>query len=360
MRNFVKKKSFINASASILSILIGFGFGFLVLLVSNAPYSFVGLYTILLGGFNGGMQGIGNVLYIAAPVIMTGLSVGFAFRTGLFNIGATGQFIVGAFASVYIGVKWTFIPPDFLWMVALIAGLLAGALWAFIPGILKAYRNVNEVISSIIMNYIGLYLVNFLIVQTIFDSAKNQALKPVNAVLPVMGLDMIFPFSSINIGFFVAVLFAVLAYIILFKTTFGFELKACGFNRHAAEYAGIDAKRNIWMSMVIAGAFAGLGGGIMYLAGTGKHFEVIDLLLQYPEGFTGISVALLGLSNPLGIIFAGIFIGYIKIGGFYIQRYPIMPEIIDLMVAVIIYLSALSLFFREKIVWFITKLGAKS
>jgi simple sugar transport system permease protein len=360
MRNYLKNKSFINASASVLSILIGFGFGFIVLLISNPAYSFVGLYTILLGGFNGGMQGIGDVLYIAGPIIMTGLSVGFAFKTGLYNIGATGQFILGAFAAVYVGVKWTFIPGEILWMVALLAGLLAGALWAFIPGILKAYRNVNEVISSIIMNYIGLYFVNFMIVQTIFDATKNQALRPIKATLPTMGLEMIFPYSSINIGFFVAVLFAIMAFIILEKTTFGYELKACGFNRYAAEYAGIDSKRNIWMSMVIAGSFAGLGGAIMYLAGTGKHFEVIDLLLQYPEGFTGISVALLGLSNPIGVIFAGIFIGYIKIGGFYIQRYPIMPEIIDLMVAVIIYLSALSLFFREKIVWFITKFGVKS
>jgi general nucleoside transport system permease protein len=174
-----------------------------------------------------------------------------------------------------------------------------------------------------------------------------------------MGLNKIFTYSSINVGFFIAVLMAIIAYVILSKTTFGYELKACGYNRHAAEYAGINSKRNIWMAMAIAGAFAGLGGGIMYLAGTGRHFEVIDLLLQYPEGFTGISVALLGLSNPIGIIFAGIFIAYIKLGGFYVQRFPIQVEIIDLMVAVIIYLSALSFFFRAKIVQVLQKLEVK-
>lgn len=359
MKNLSKNKAVINGSASVLSILIGFGFSFIVLLISNAPYSFVGLTTLLMGGFNGGMQGIGNVLYTAGPIILTGLAVGFAFKTGLFNIGATGQFIIGAFTAVYVGVRWTFLPVEIHWLVALLAAFIAGGLWALIPGILKAYRNVNEVISSIIMNYIGLYLVNYLIKITIFDPTKNQALMPTRAYLPVFGLDKIFTNSSLNIGFFIAVLMAIIAYIILEKTTFGYELKACGFNRFASEYAGINSKRNIWLSMVISGCFAGLAGGVMYLAGSARYFEIIDLLLQYPEGFTGISVALLGLSNPIGIIFAGIFIGYIKIGGFYLQWYPIMPEIVDLMVAVIIYLSALSFFFRAKIVNVLRKFEAK-
>jgi simple sugar transport system permease protein len=358
MKKLLQKKAFLGLSASVISIIIGFAFGFLVLLASNPGNAIGGFMTILMGGFSEGMKGTGNVLYFATPIILTGLSVGFAFRTGLFNIGASGQFILGAFTAIYIGVKWTFIPPSVLWIVALLGAAVAGGIWAMVPGLLKAFRNVNEVISSIMMNYIGMYIVNFMVVQTVFDSAKNQSITPYAATIPKFGLERIFPDSSINFGFIIAIAVAILIYIVLQKTTFGFELKACGFNRHASEYAGMNSKRNIWMSMLIAGALSGLGGGLLYLAGSGKHIQVVDVLAQ--EGFNGISVALLGLSNPIGIIFAGIFIAYITIGGFYMQVYQYAPEVINIMIAVIIYLSAFSLFFREKIADFIKRIGVKA
>jgi ABC-type uncharacterized transport system permease subunit len=353
MKKILRHKAFLGISASVISILIGFAFGFFVLLASNPGNAIGGFLTILSGGFSEGMKGTGNVLYFATPIILTGLSVGFAFRTGLFNIGAPGQFIIGAFAAIYIGVRWQFIPPSVLWIVALLGAAIAGGLWAMVPGLLKSFRNVNEVISSIMMNYIGMYIVNYLVVQTVFDSAKNQSITPYAATVPKFGLNLIFPDSSINFGFVIAVAAAIIIYIVLQKTTFGFELKACGFNRHASEYAGMNSKRNIWMSMLIAGALAGLGGGLLYLAGSGKHIQVVDVLAA--EGFNGISVALLGLSNPIGIIFAGIFIAYITMGGFYMQLYRYAPEVISIMIAVIIYLSAFSLFFKGKIADFIKK-----
>lgn len=301
------------------------------------------------------MKEVGQVLYFATPIMLTGLSVGFAFKTGLFNIGASGQFIIGAFAAVYVGLNFKFLGPV-CWVVALLAAFLAGALWALIPGLLKAFFNVHEVISSIMMNYIGMYLVNYLVAgnHKLFDQLRNQSLSlPKNAEIPKMGLDKIFPKSSVNGGFFIAVLFVIIIYIILNKTTFGFELKAVGFNRDSSKYAGINEKRSIILSMAIAGALAGLGGGLLYLAGSGKHIEVIDVLAA--EGFTGISVALVGLSNPIGILFAALFIAYITEGGFFLQLYNFVPEVINIIISVIIYFSAFALIIQSAISYMRTK-----
>lgn len=329
--------------SSVFAILVGLAFGFIILLISNPAQASRGFMTILTGAFRD-MRNIGRMMYFATPLIMTGLSVGFAFKTGLFNIGASGQFIVGAYGAVLVGVFLPGLGPVH-WVVALLAAFIAGGLWALLPGLLKALANVHEVISSIMMNYIGMYLTNFLVLRTVYDNLRNQSV-PVapSAVIPRMGLDVLFPRSNVNAGFIIAILAAVVTYIILNKTAFGYELKAVGYNRHASKYAGINEKRNIILSMVIAGALAGLGGGLLYLAGTGKYIKVEDVLS--PEGFTGISVALLGLSNPIGILFAGLFIGYITVGGDLLQRYDFVPEIIDIIVAAIIYFSAFALIIK--------------
>lgn len=319
--------------ASFFAILVGLLFGLIILLLTNPSQALGGFKTILLGGFAGGLKGIGQVFYFATPIILTGLSVGFAFKTGLFNIGASGQFIVGAYAAVVVGVRFTFLPPSIHWIVALLASIIAGGLWALLPGILKAFSNVNEVISTIMMNYIGMYLVNYMVVATCFDSLRNQSL-PVSAgaVIPKFGLDKLFPQSSINGGILVAILAVITMHILLNKTATGFELKACGFNRDASRYSGINEKHNIILAMVIAGALAGLGGGLLYLAGSGKFIEVKDVIAV--EGFNGIPVALLGLSNPIGVLLSGIFISYITVGGFYMQLYDFVPEIIDIIIAI--------------------------
>lgn len=347
-RNLLNGEGIVNFSSSILAIMCGLLFGFIILLASNPRQAVGGFMMVLQGGFTDGIQGIGQMLYLATPIIMTGLSVGFAFKTGLFNIGASGQFTAGAFAAVFVGVKFTFLPPGIHCLAALLAALLAGALWGFVPGFLKAFFNVNEVISSIMMNYIGMYLVNMLIQNTVYDQVKNQSL-PVaaGANLPKAGLDKLFPGTNINVGILIAVLFVILMYIILNKTTFGYELKACGKNPDASKYAGINEKRNIILSMVIAGALAGMGGALLYLANSGKYIQVLDVIA--PEGFSGISVALLGLSNPVGILFAGLFIAHITVGGYNMQLFDFVPEVIDIIISAIIYCGALSLLFRTVI-----------
>ena len=346
-RNLVESQGFRNALSSIIAIVIGMLVGLAILLVSNPGRALEGFVAIAVGGVSN-MKNMGQVLYYATPLIMTGLSVGFAKKTGLFNIGASGQFIVGAYAAVFVGVKFTFLPPWLHCLTALVAAFLAGALWGVLPGLLKAYCNVNEVITCIMMNYIGMSTVNLLIRRTIFDAAKNESLRPAaSAVLPKMGLDKIFvdgatP-SSVNSGIFIAIIMGILVWVVLEKTKFGFELKACGYNRDAAKYAGINEKRSIMMAMIIAGALAGLGGALLYLSGAGTGIKVIDELAT--QGFNGIPVALLGMCNPIAIIFTGIFMAYLTIGGLAMQMYGFVPQIVDIISSVIIYFAAFALFF---------------
>lgn len=356
LKRLIFGQGFNNATSSMIAILAGLFFGFVILLVSNPAQAVDGFVIILKGGFSTGGKGMGQVLYFATPLILTGLSVGFAFKTGLFNIGAAGQFVMGAFAAVYVGVKWTFLPAPWHWIIALLGAAVVGGLWALIPGVLKAYLNVHEVISTIMMNYIGMYLANYMVKATVYDSKKGLSMNVAeSAVLPKGGLDQVFyntmggtgnmDLSTVNCGIYIAVGVAIVIYIVLNKTTFGYELKACGFNQDASKYAGISEKRSVVLSMVIAGALAGLGGGLLYLSGaSGRHIKVVDVLAM--EGFNGIPVALLGLSNPIGIIFAAIFISYITQGGNYLQTLDFVPEIIDIIIACIIYFSAFALIFR--------------
>lgn len=350
MKNWLKQRfrsisTFSSVSASIFAILVGLLAGFIIMLITNPEQAPAGFVTMLSGGFPGGLKGIGNIFYFATPIIMTGLSVGFAFKTGLFNIGASGQLIVGAYVAVLIGVTMPYL-GSVHWLVALLAAMLAGALWASVPGLLKAFFNVHEVISSIMMNYIGMYAVNALVKETVYNSMRNMS-HPVKATanIPTLGLGEFFEGSSLNGGFFIAVIFVILLYIILNKTVFGYELKACGYNPDASIYAGINAKRNIILSMAIAGAMAGVAGGLIYLAGSGKYIEVVDVLAA--EGFNGIPVALLGLSNPIGILFSGLFVSYITNGGFFMQKYDFVPQIIDIIIAIIIYFSAFVLLVKN-------------
>ena len=344
-----KKRSYVGILSSIFAIVIGLLVGLVVLFLCNPSQALPGFGTILTGALTHGMKGIGQVFYYATPIILTGLSVGFAFKTGLFNIGTPGQFLVGGFGAVYVGILWTNLGRG-QWVAALIASIIFGAVWGLVPGLLKAYFHVNEVISSIMMNYIGLYLVNWIVksYKPLFNNLRNESKNvAANAVIPKMGMDKLFPGSSVNGGIIIAIIVVIIIYIVLNKTTFGFELKAVGFNQDASKYAGINEKQSIIKSMMIAGAIAGLAGGLLYLAGTGKHIEVKDVLGS--EGFTGISVALLGLSHPIGVLFSGIFIAYLTAGGFYLQLFEFSTEIIDIIVAVIIYFSAFALIVKSMI-----------
>ena len=352
--------------SSVIAIAVGLLFGFVILLISNPAQAINGLTVIIKGGFNGGAKGVGQMLYYATPLILTGLSVGFAFKTGLFNIGASGQLITGALAAIWVGVNWTWLPAPWHWIVAILAAMIVGGLWAAIPGLFKAFLGVNEVIACIMMNYIGMYGVNYLIkISNVYDKLKNQTANVAkSAALPYGGLDKVFfekigklvrP-SSVNVGIYIAIIAAVVVYVLLNKTTFGYELKACGHNREASRYAGINEKRSILLSMIIAGMLSGLAGAVMYLAKSdGLHIDVVEVLA--PQGFNGIPVALLGLSNPIGIIFSGIFIAHIGQGGYYLQKLNYMPEIIDIIIGAIIYFSAFSLLFKNVIASVAKRIG---
>lgn len=349
MKKFFEKKGTISCTASLVSIIVGLVFGFALLVIFNPAESLNGLRKILTTGL-ANTDKLAKVLYTAAPLLMTGLSVAFAFKTGLFNIGATGQYTVGMFFTLTAAIQ--FQQP---WYIAILFGMIGGALWGAIPGIFKAYFNVNEVITSIMFNWIGLFLVNLLLANMPMMLANYWTPAPYNnrtaalascnksAILPRMGLDTLMDSDYMNIGIFIAVMFAIIVWIIINKTTFGYELRACGLNRNASEYAGVNAKRNIVFSMAIAGALAGVGGALYYLSGTVQYVTEKILL---DMGFNGIPVALLASSHPIGTIFGALFVSYIQVGGEALQpKYA--PEVIDIIIAVIIYLSAFSLLIRE-------------
>lgn len=349
IKTFAKSKGMGSFISSCLAIGCGLIVGFIIMLAINPSEAFQGLGSVLAGGFAGGVNGIANVFYYATPIICTGLSVGFAFKTGLFNIGATGQYTMGMFFAMYVAFMWqNAIPAGLLWIVCILAGLLGGAIWGVIPGIFKASLNVNEVITSIMFNYIGMFLVDMLIKNNgvMFTSVQQRTkLLPQASNIPKMGLDLIFPNTNINGGIIIAILFAILLWVILNRTTFGYELKSCGYNKNASKYAGMNASRNVVLSMTIAGAMAGLGGALIILAGADNIYEPINQLAI--NGFNGIPVALLGMSNPIAIIFAGLFVSYLQRGGYYIQLLDFSPEIIDIIIAIIIYFSAFALIIKN-------------
>lgn len=343
--SLIKKEGTKSVVSSLIAIGFGLIFGVIIIFIANPNDVFDGFRLLLTGGFYKGMRSLGQVFYLAVPIMMTGLSVAFAFKCGEFNIGTPGQFIVGAFTAVFIALKCTFIPDSVLWIFCILAAGLAGALWAVIPGVLKAYKNVNIVISCIMCNYIAMLLVIEGIKAFIYNPAGAESFAvPASKAIPAFGLDIIFPKSNINFGIVIAIGLCVLAYVIMNKTTFGYELKACGYNSDAAKYVGMNEKKCIILSMAIAGFFSGVGGAIAYLSGTGKTLPISEVLPS--EGFNGIPVALLGFNNPIGCIFAALFIGYINVGGNYMQSLNIAVEIIDIIVASIIYFSSFTLFIK--------------
>ena len=333
-------------SASALAAIVGLLLALIILLICDVKNAIPGFLTLITGGIReGGIKAVGDILYQAAPIMMCGAGIAIAFKANVFNIGGGGQFLLGSFVGVYCAIKWDFLPGVLRWIVPLIAAALSGALWALIPGLLKAYRNVNIIISTIMMNYLARYMVNTLIKASVFNVAKNETLPiPTEATLPRLGLDKLFPGSSANISIFIAIAICVLIYVIVNKTTFGYELKACGLNAFAGKYAGVKEKRTIVVAIMISGALIALGGALMYLAGTGKGIKVYDT--QPAEGFTGISIAILANNSPLGVILSSIFISFLTIGGQYIQSYGFVKEIVNIVTSAVIYLSAFTLLLR--------------
>ena len=369
--------------ASLVCIMIGLAVGFVVLLAlggitlaqegNAATFSDLlkttweqGFKPIVQGGFykKANTMGMGVRMEIlqAAPLVMTGLSVAFAFKTGLFNIGAAGQYTVGAFFALY-GALILKMP----WWACLLLAAVGGAVWGAIPGIFKAFLNVNEVITAIMFNWIGLYAVNTLIYQKgagpMFNlkTTKTYTIKQVSpeSLLPsfnitVDGKDYFGKMFQPTIGIFLAIGVAILIWVIINKTTFGYELKACGHNKDAAKYAGINEKKNIVLSMTIAGALAGLGAGLFYLSGS-KEWEPLVSTALPAAGFNGISVALLASSNPIGCIFSALFISHITTGGGFMFAKLFPSEVADIISGVVIYLCAFSLLLKGGILKLMSK-----
>ena len=358
--------------ASLLSILIGLVVGSVIIAAvgfSNPELGassvwdgirivFAGLFStgrtaagVLTWGFNS--TNFGNMLFRATPLIMTGLSVAVAFKTGLFNIGAPGQYLMGTLVSLCIalGIPSSSVAPWLIWILAFLGGVAAGALWGAIPGALKAFLNINEVLASIMTNWLAANLVTWMFdisnFKNLVENTKSGYIYKTtynDVATAKLGLDKLFPNSQVNAGILVAILFAIGMYILMNKTTLGYELKACGMNRHSARYAGIRDKRNIVLSMAIAGGLAG-GGACLYLAGAGKGIEVLDTLAA--EGFNGIPVALLAVNNPIAVIFTAIFMSVLDIAGLQLTNLTAYNEYItDVIIAAIVYLSAFSLVIR--------------
>lgn len=361
MKKFWQSSSFEKILATLISITAGLLFGLIIMLIINPGSAFGGLGAILSAGFLNGGRSLGEVLFKAAPLILTGLAVAFAFKTGLFNIGVSGQLMIGAFFAVYVGVQWN-LPAAIHWLVAIFAGILGGMLWALIPALLKAFRNVHEVVATIMMNYIAMYTSKMLIEATIYDSVRQES-RPVleSAIIPRLGLDQLFGFNQLNSGIIIAIITTIIIYVLLEKTTFGFQLKAVGFNRDAARYAGVNDKRNIVYSLLISGAIAGLAGAVLYLGPSSSiRLETNHQISNY--GFQGIAVALLGMSHPIGTMGAGLFFGYIEAANQELQSWDFKREIIDIISASIIYFSAFTLFFQryaKRFLAFLSKLGKK-
>ncbi len=345
-------EAFLSVAASLICIVIGLALGVLVLAIINVQHAIGdGLLVILQSGSKSA-RNMGTVLANAAPLVMTGLSVGFAFKTGLFNIGAAGQYTLGAFGALYCAIVL-----QLPWYLCLLAAMIFGALWGAIPGIFKAYLNINEVITAIMFNWIGLYMVNDIMYgkgkSVMYDltTTKTYSLRKVapQSMIPSCGMSDLFgKLQSVTIAIFIAIFFAIVIYIVLNKTTFGYELRACGFNKNAAKYAGINDKRNIILSMMIAGALAGVGAGLYYLSTVAEWNPQVSTALP-AMGFNGISAALLACSNPIGTIFSSLFISYITVGGTKLSTQYYTKEIADVITALIIYLCAFSLLFKNKI-----------
>ncbi len=350
MKNLFESRGFSAFTATLMAIIIGLIFGYLVMLIASPQNAGLGFNSVLTGG----MRKLGDVFYYATPILMTGLAVGFAFKMGLFNIGASGQYTMGMFCAMYVG--FTFDLPDGLrWIACVAAGMIGGMLWGIFPGVFKAFLNVNEVITAIMFNYIGMYLVDMLVTSnaTMYDSVRTRTqYLPESAKIPSLGI----PGSNVSIAIIIGILIAIALFIILNKTTFGYELKATGFNKEACHYAGMNGKRNIVLTMMIAGALAGLGGAFAILApttiaGSSVTYEPINVIAA--NGFNGIAVALLGNSSPIGIIFSSIFISYIQRGGTLSALYGFKPEIIDIVISVIIYFSSFSMLMSGTLAKFI-------
>lgn len=340
MRKLLKNNGVQAFVASVICIILGMLIGFVVLLCikpAGAGEAILAVAKNFLGYSRANMRlkYFGSTLVKTAPLVMCSLSVLFSYKVGLFNIGVAGQYVIGSCASLYAAIilGWH-------WLPCILFAALAGAIWGMIPGILKAYCNVNEVISGIMLNWIGLYLTNMVLSNAKdASSAYTYALKAKGqaAILPSLGLDKLFGGNKyVTIAVPLAIIISIIVWILLDKTKFGYELKATGNNKNAAKYAGMAEKRNIIVTLLISGVLAAVAGSFLYLTDVEQWQVTISSVPGM--GFNGIAAAFLGGLNPIGTIFASYFIQHITDGGGFVDLNIYCAQISDLISAIIIYL----------------------
>ncbi|MFZ3587857.1 ABC transporter permease [Bacillus sp. DJP31] len=341
MQNLVKNERLFRIVIPILAVLLGLLAGAIIMLVSG--YNPILGYVSLFDGIVGDPYVFGETIRAMTPLILSGLAVAFAFRTGLFNIGVEGQLLVGWLASVWVGIAFD-LPKIIHLPLSILAAALAGALWGFIPGLLKAKLKVHEVIVTIMMNYIALHVTNALIRSFLIVPGEKTANINASASLASKNLMDLTEFSRLHYGIIVALIGAMIMWFILEKTTKGFELRSVGYNQHASQYAGMSVPKNIILAMSISGAFAGVAGAMEGL-GTYQYMTINGGFTG--QGFDGIAVALLGANHALGIVFASLLFGGLKIGALTMQSAALVPtELVEIVIALIIFFVASSYIIR--------------
>ncbi|MBP3209669.1 MAG: ABC transporter permease [Oscillospiraceae bacterium] len=347
-----KKKSFLDFVSEnkflhiLFSIILGFLVGAVFLAVMGLSVG--AAYGRLLNSVTS-LKGFSYVVVYAVPYIVAGLSVAFSFKTGVFNIGAEGQFVVGSMAAAVVGILLPDLPKPVLIPLCFFAAMAAGALWGMVVGILKTKWGINEVLSMIMFNWIAFYLSNFIAgLPGIKNEGSAEATKNISANASMLFSKDFIKSAGLcptaNWGILIAVAVMLIVWFIIEKTTLGYELKAVGSNRYAAEYGGISVNRSILTALAISGALAGLAGSLQ-LMGMGSRISIFSS--QEGFGFAGIVVALIGCSNPFGVLVAGLFYGALMYGGSKLNLVGAPTQLINVIIGTVVFFIAISVIFQN-------------
>ena len=342
--SFLANNSFMH---TLMSIILGFIVGGLFLkILGIRVLGEGGAYTQLWTAISSNMKSWTNCIVYGTPYIVIGLAVAFAFRTGVFNIGAEGQYVMGSIAAAVVAILFKDLPSYILIPFCMIIAMIAGGIWAILVGWLKTKFGVNEILSMIMFNWIAFYLSNYIVeIPAIKYEGTAEATKNVseNALMFNANWNRAMGFSQYtNWGIFLAIVVVIIVYIIIEKTTLGYELKAVGYNKHAAQYGGINVNRSVLIALAISGALCGLGGA-MQLLGRGQRIPIFSGQEGY--GFNGIVVSLIGMNNPFGVFLAGLFFGALKYGGSTLNLIGAPTQVVDLIIGTVIFFISISTVF---------------
>ena len=340
-----KKKSILESNVlyTIIAIIAGFLIGAIFLMIAGISPAVA--YGKLFSSIFSKPKYLVWTLVYASPLIFTGLSVAFSFRTGVFNIGAEGQFVIGGLVACVLGIVLD-LPPVIHAIVCLVAAALAGGIWSLIVGVLKVKRGIHEVLSFIMFNWIAFYLSNYVVNLPGIHRESSEATRDIATsarILLPSGLQKALDCNAAHWGIVFAIIAAIVIWIIIEKTTLGYKLKAVGFNSNGAQYGGINADRSILTVLGISGLLSGLGGAVQVLGMAGRLSQFAG---QEGFGFEGITVALIGGSNPIGCIFSGLFYGAMKYGGSKLSIVKAPSEVVDIIMGCVVLLIAIAHVFK--------------